>query len=207
MQLNHPGRQTLAGSLELAVAPSAVQVDLGPDVRQAAGAHRRRDRRADRPLRAAARIVVEPASTACRSTPHTATSSTSSSRRTDQPPRRRVGRRPGAPPPVPDRGHPSHPRGDRPGQDPVHQAQLRGLPARRLHRGRVARRHRAPRPGERRPPRDLRRHVRVAGHERRRHLGEHPPPRSVLPRLRRPRAHRHHHAAAGHRRVPHRDRA
>jgi len=30
VQLNHPGRQTLAGLSELAVAPSAVQVDLGP---------------------------------------------------------------------------------------------------------------------------------------------------------------------------------
>lgn len=29
-QINHPGRQTLAGLSELAVAPSAVQVDLGP---------------------------------------------------------------------------------------------------------------------------------------------------------------------------------
>jgi len=30
IQINHPGRQTLAGLSELAVAPSAVQVDLGP---------------------------------------------------------------------------------------------------------------------------------------------------------------------------------
>ncbi|MFN8149902.1 MAG: NADH:flavin oxidoreductase/NADH oxidase family protein [Solirubrobacterales bacterium] len=30
MQINHPGRQTLAGLSELAVAPSAVQVDVGP---------------------------------------------------------------------------------------------------------------------------------------------------------------------------------
>jgi 2,4-dienoyl-CoA reductase-like NADH-dependent reductase (Old Yellow Enzyme family) len=30
VQLNHPGRQTTAGLSELAVAPSAVQVDLGP---------------------------------------------------------------------------------------------------------------------------------------------------------------------------------
>jgi 2,4-dienoyl-CoA reductase-like NADH-dependent reductase (Old Yellow Enzyme family) len=30
VQINHPGRQTLAGLSELAVAPSAVQVDIGP---------------------------------------------------------------------------------------------------------------------------------------------------------------------------------
>ena len=30
VQINHPGRQTLAGLSELAVAPSAVQVDMGP---------------------------------------------------------------------------------------------------------------------------------------------------------------------------------
>ena len=202
VQINHPGRQSFVGVSSRVVAPSAIPIDY-PGAAKPRGAHRRGDRRADRalrrdrPHRRRRRLRRRPAARRAR-LPHLPVPLPRG-----QPARRRMGRRRRATPTLPARGHARGPRRDRARPDPRDQAELLRLPARRLHRGGVPGRHRAPGRREHRPARDLRRHLRVPrdGRQRRR---EHPPPRGVLPRVRRACPRDHHRAAHGHRRLPHR---
>ena len=194
VQLNHPGRQ----SNPLAVGPHPGGAECGADepsrLADTARADLSRDRGHHRTIRDGSRglrdgrIRRRPGPRRARLPGHPVPLAA------DQPARRRVGRRPSTADAVPPRDRPPHPRPGIAWLRGEREAQLGGLPTRRIQRGRVARRGRGPGRRRPRPDRDQRRQLRVAGHVglRRR---QYPRPRGLLPRL------RPHGAATGRRRA------